>query len=106
MPPKPQPVDISNIPLQGTLNGIPQVQNLTTYSGIWYPITLEFEESKQMLLQPRDSLTWYMSTASGGDYFTFRDGAALQAPVVAASGTVLCWVMSYGDSVFELLVGR
>jgi hypothetical protein len=103
---KPQPVDISQTPLQGTLNGIPHIQNLTTISGEWYPIILEFEESKQLLLQPRSTVDWYFSTTSGGDYFTFRLGAALQAPVVTVSGSVIGWVSSNQDVVFELLTGR
>jgi len=103
---KPQPVDISNIPLQGTLNGIPKVQNVTTTSGEWTPVILLFEESKQLLLQPRSLITWYFATASGGDYFTFKNGATLEAPVVAVSGTLICWVKPEQDVVFEMLVGR
>jgi hypothetical protein len=103
---KPQPLDISQTPLQGTLNGIPNIQNITTYSGVWFPVTLHFEESKQMLLQSRLMVDWYFSTTSGGDYFTFRLGAALQAPIVTTSGTTLGWVMCNQDMIFELLVGR
>ena len=103
---KPQPLDISNVPLQGTLNGVPMVQNITTYSGEWYPVILEFEESKQMILQSRGQTDWYFSTSSGGDYFTFHSGAAMQAPIVATSGTLIGWVASDTDMVFELLVGR
>jgi hypothetical protein len=103
---KPQPSDISNTPLQGTLNGIPLIQNLTTYSGEWYPIILEFEESKQMILQPRLAVDWYFSTTSGGNYFTLRQGAALQAPIVTTSGTTIGWVSCNQNVVFELLTGR
>ena len=103
---KPQPVDISNTPLQGTLNGVPKVQNIVTYSGGWYPVILEYEESKQMILQSRSPVDWYFSTASGGDYFTFHSGAAMQAPIVATSGTLIGWIFCDTDMVFELLVGR
>jgi hypothetical protein len=103
---KPLPSDISNIPLQGTLNGIPHIQNITTYSGIWYPVILEFEESKQLLIKPRDRIDWYCATASGSDYFTFQLGAALQAPIVAVSGTELCWISTSADTVMEIMVGR
>lgn len=103
---KPQPVDISNIPLQGTLNGIPQIQNITTYSGGWYPVVLECEESKQMILQSRDTVDWLYSTASGGPYLTLRKGAAIELPIVAVSGTTVGWVYCQQDQVFELAVGR
>jgi hypothetical protein len=102
---KAQPTDLSGISLQGTLNGIPKVQNITTYSGIWYPITMEYEESKAILLQPRGVVDWYFSTISGGSYFTFRKGATLRAPIVTVSGEIICWVMSDTDITFELLVG-
>lgn len=103
---KPQPIDISNNPLQGALNGIPDIQNIITYSGVWYPVTLEFEESKQMILQSRDTVDWRYATASGGPYLTLRKGAALELPVVAVSGTVVGWVYCGQDQVFELAVGR
>lgn len=103
---KPQPSDISQTPLQGTLNGIPSIQNMTTYSGTWYPVIMQYEESKQMILQPRQVVDWYFSTASGGDYFTLRQGAALQVPVVTTSGTTLGWVACNQTMVFELLIGR
>jgi hypothetical protein len=103
---KPQPTDISNTPLQGTLNGIPYIQNVTTQSGEWTAITLTFEESKQLILQSRSQITWLYSTTSGGDYFTVRAGGAIEAPIVATSGTLICWVMPEQDTIFELLVGR
>ena len=103
---KPQPTDISKISLQGTLNELPMVQNVATTSGVWTSITLEYDESKQMILQPRANIEWYVSPESAGDYFTMRPGTSLQMPVVAVSGTVLCWVMANEDTTFELLVGR
>jgi hypothetical protein len=103
---KPQPLDISSIPLQGTLNGIPLIQNIVTTSGTWHSVTMEFEESKQMILQPRQAVDWYFSSTQGGDYFTLRQGAALQAPIVTTSGSIVGWVSCDQDMVFELMVGR
>lgn len=103
---KPLPVDISNIPIQGGLSGVPYIQNITTYSGVWSPIVMGFEESKQIILQPRGAVEWYYATASGSDYFTLRSGAALHAPVVTVSGTTIGWVMCNQDTTFEILVGR
>lgn len=103
---KPIPIDISNTPIQGSLSGIPKVQIMTTHAGSWHPVILEYEECKQIALQSRGIIDWYFSTSSGGDYYTLRNGASLEAPVVAVSGTLLCWVSCSEDMVFEMLIGR
>ena len=103
---KPQPIDVSRVPLQGALNNIAPIQNFTTVAGEWYPVTMDYEESKQLMLQTRNRVDWLVATASGGDYFTMRDGAVLQATLVTTSGAVICWVMTAGAEVFELMVGR
>jgi hypothetical protein len=100
----PQPRDIEQTPLQGSISGIPLVQNLATVSGSWYPIVLEYE-SKQILLQTRGMLTWYYATVSGGDYYTIKNGGELQAPIVAASGTTIAWVACDTPTTFELMIG-
>jgi hypothetical protein len=102
----PQPIDISNIPLQGTLNNIPTIQNFNTISGTWYSVVLEAEESKQILIQVRDKIDWFYATTSGGNYFTFRVGSTMQAPIVAISGTIIGWVSADSPTTFEVLVGR
>lgn len=103
---KPQPLDISNIPLQGTLNNIPTIQTCTVTSGQWTPIIITAEESKQILIQPRTAIDWFFSTASGGNYFTLRGGSTLQAPLVTISGVTIGWVSADYDSTFEILIGR
>lgn len=99
------PKDIEQTPIQGAISGIPKVQNLSTVSGSWYSVDLEYE-CKQLILQPRHEVDWLFATTSGGDYFTARNGAALEAPVVAASGTTIGWVSCNTSTTFELLIGR
>jgi len=100
------PQDIGNNVIQG-INNFADISNYElTVSGEWIPITLNTEGSLQILLQPRDRIDWYISTISGGaEYFSPRDGAALQAPIVTTSGTIICWVSADQPTVFELLSG-
>jgi len=103
---KPQPIDISNIPLQGTLNNIPTIQTCTVVSGEWTPVIIEAEETKQILIQPRSAIDWFFSTTSGGSYFTFRGGSTLQAPIVTVSGVTIGWVSANSATTIEIMVGR
>ena len=103
---KPQPLDISRVPIHGALNNIAPIQNFTTVAGEWYPVTMDYEESKQLMLQPRSEVDWLVATTSGGDYFTMRKGAILKAPLVTTSGTIICWIKTSGAEVFELMAGR
>jgi hypothetical protein len=102
---RPLPRDIENTTIQGSISGIPEVQEISTLSGEWSSIVLDTEECKKIILQPRAQIDWLFSTSSGGQYFTFHDGAALAAPVVTTSGTTICWVKPASDVVFELLIG-
>jgi len=103
----PQPKDVEGTTIQGSISEFPQIQTFATTSGEWSPITLDYDECKNIMLQPRaEELTWYFSTSSGGTYFTIRQSAALGSTLVAASGTIICWVMAQADTTFELLIGR
>jgi hypothetical protein len=102
----PLPLDAGDNVIQG-ISGIPFVDTFTAPAGTWVPIILHTEESKSILVQPRDILTWRFATTSGSDkYFSMRNGAVLKAPVVTTSGTTICWAYSDTSTVFELLVGR
>jgi hypothetical protein len=100
------PHDVGENVIQG-ISGIPFIDNFQVVtSGSWTAIQVRTDESKQIILQPRLAIDWFVSTSSGGTYFTFRGGAALQAPVVTTSGTTICWVSANQSATFELLVGR
>lgn len=102
----PQPKDVEGTTIQGSISIIPLVDNYTTISGVWYPITLNSSESKQIILQPRDTIDWYFATTSGAeDYFTIKSGAALSASLVTTSGDIVGWVSANQATVFELLIG-
>lgn len=103
---KPQPTDISDISLQGSLNNISYVGVFPTSSGSWCQITMDADESKQVILQPRLPVEWYVSTTSGGDYFTLHFGAVWYIPLVTYSGATICWAMTNYDTSFELIVGQ
>ena len=103
---RPLPRDIENTTIQGSIKGIPGVQEISTLSGEWSSIVLSYEECKQIILQPRVQIDWLFSTSSGGQYFTFHDGAALAASVVTTSGTTICWVKPESSVIFEMLIGR
>lgn len=105
----PQPKDIENITIHGGIYSIPAIQNIATTSGSWFPVNLE-QETKHILLQPRpldqeEFPSWLFATSSGGNYFTIRNGGAIEASVVAVSGTTIGWVSSNYDLTYELMVG-
>jgi len=102
-----QPKDIEQTTIAGSINEILDVQVFPTTSGVWVPITLDSDESKQIALKPRVQSTWYFATSSGSSsYMTFWDGATLEANLVCASGVVLGWALLYEESYMELLIGR
>jgi hypothetical protein len=100
------PHDVGENVIQG-ISGIPFIDNFEVVaSGSWTAIQVRTAETKQVILQPRDQIDWYVATSSGGStYFTIRGGAALQAPVVTTSGVTLFWVTANQPAIFELLVG-
>ena len=101
----PLPRTIESVVIQGAISSIPIVLNYNADSSVWTPITINTEETKQIILQPRDQITWLYSTSSGGNYFTFWNGTALAANIVTGSGQTLCWIKPSSTTVFEMLVG-
>lgn len=102
----PQPRDIENQIISGSISELPWIGNYSGPANNWTQITIEYSDSKQLLLQPRDEITWELATVSGGSFFTMRNGAALETPLVTVSGNLVCWVWAAQSTIFELLLGR
>lgn len=101
----PQPKDFELTTIQGSIGQIPFIRNFTVTSGNWVAIT-PLGETKKVIIQPRTEITWYIATASGsGEYFTCRNGAAIQMPIVVGSGTVILWASANQTTTIELLYG-
>ena len=99
------PRDIESTSIAGSLNGLLNVYNYTVASGQWFPITIMAAETKQILLQCRSPIIWYLATVSGGPFWTVGAGGIIKAPIVTTSGNTLCWVNPSQNAVYEVIVG-
>jgi hypothetical protein len=99
------PKDVEGTSILDGISGIPDVINFSAPAGEWVNIVTQ-SDTKNFILQSRGEVTWYYSASEDGDYFTFRNGAALQSRFVSTSGTSIGWGMMDAEGVFELLSGR
>jgi hypothetical protein len=100
-----QPRDSEQQIISDAIQAIPQVAIFnTTASGQWVSIVAS-TDTLSIILQPRDPVTWFFSTSSGGSYFTIRNGGAIQTRLVVASGTAIGWVSANQSEIFELMQG-
>jgi hypothetical protein len=100
----PLPSDVSDNPIYGAISQVARVQNITLSSGTWLPV-YSTGDIKKFIVQARDNYAWKMSTTSGNEYFTIREGAAFLTDLVTVSGTLLFWVSSSFDTTLELVEG-
>ena len=69
------------------------------------PNYIQTEETKKIIMQPREDINWKYATVSGGNFFTFKRGAALQASICTTSGILLGWVQPSDNVIMEILIG-
>jgi hypothetical protein len=102
----PLPKDIEQTTVFDGISGIPKIIVLTVPAGEWVPITTNID-IKNFIIQPRLDITCYFATSSGSsDYLSLKNGACLQARVVAVSGTLIGWVGCGQEAVVEFAQGR
>ena len=101
-----QAKDIEGNIIAGAVSNVTGIFNFTTVTGAWTPIFVGCD-IQQLMLQPRDIITWKLALVEDGTYFTFRYGACFNTTLVTSSGNLLCYVQPTDqDTTFELICAR
>jgi hypothetical protein len=101
----PVPSDLSGNVIPDSISEISSITNYSCVSGVWTPVFTS-EDTKKVLLQSRSDHPWMISLASGGTYFTIKEGACLSINLVSPSGNLMYWVVSDYNITLEVMEGR
>ena len=102
-----QPRDTEGNIIHGTISEVSNIQIFSSTRGAWTTISTAVD-AQRFVLQARGETAWRLAVVAGSsNYFTVRNGGSFSANLVAAAGSIICYVQPIDeDSIFELLVGR